>query len=187
MDMNELLIEAILHPIKQKTITKIYKNLHTDKLNIMKQAVPEVLVWATFEKTFSTCLGYALQDIAETCGNDVKNTDKKQRKILGIDLRISDTWEGQLKANKNTQTGTHKGDSIKKLLDTTKSHGTKPFFAVAFGDSFDYDSGGIRYVGGEAFWSWIGIDYDHLHGIITRITRETADEVKHAYGHVLRG
>ena len=186
MDINDLLIEAVLHPIKEKTIKKIYSNLHTDKLNLMKQAVPEVLVWATFEKTFSTCLGYALQDIAEVCGNDVKNTDKKQRKILGIDLRINEEWEGQLKANKNTQTGTHKGDSIKKLLETTKANRTKPFFAVAFGDSFDYEIGGIRQIGGEAFWSWIGVDYNKLYDIITRIARETADEVKHSYGHVLR-
>lgn len=187
MDINALMIEAILHPIKQKTVMKIYSNLHNNgNLNLIKDAIPEVLIWATFEKTFTTCLGYALQEIAETCGTDVRNTDKKQRKILGIDLRINEEWEGQLKANKNTQTGTHKGDSIQKLINTTKSNGTKPFFAVAFGDSFDYESGGIRHIGGEAFWSWIGIDYIQLRDIIVRVSRETADEVKHAYGYVLR-
>jgi len=186
--MNSLLIEAILHPIKQKTVMKIYKNLHHNaELNLIKDAIPEVLIWATFEKTFTTCLGYALQEIAETCGNNVRNTDKKQRKVLGIDLAINEEWEGQLKANKNTQTGTHKNDSIQKLLETTSKHETKAFFAVAFGDSFDYVKNDIRYIGGEAFWTWIGIDYTQLRDIIVRVMRETADEVKYAYGHVLRG
>ncbi|WJZ47912.1 type II restriction endonuclease [Synechococcus phage DSL-LC03] len=185
--MTELLIEAILHPIKQKTVMKIYKNLHANgELNLIKDAIPEVLIWATFEKTFTTCLGYALQEIAETCGNNVRNTDKKQRKVLGIDLAINEEWEGQLKANKNTQTGTHKNDSIQKLLETTSQHETKAFFAVAFGDSFDYVKDDIRYIGGEAFWTWIGIDYTQLRDIIVRVMRETADEVKHAYGYVLR-
>lgn len=185
--MNDLLIEAILHPIKEKTVRKIYQNLHSKKeLNLIKEAVPEVLVWATFEKTFTTCLGYALQDIAEICGENVRNTDKKQRKVLGIDLAISEEWEGQLKANKNTQTGTHKNDSIQKLLETTIKHETKAFFAIAFGDSFDYVKDDIRYIGGESFWSWIGVDYTQLRDIIVRVARETADDVKHAYGHVLR-
>ena len=166
---------------------KIYSNLRSDNLNILKKAVPEILIWATFEKTFSTCLGYALQEIAETCGNNVVNTDKNKRKVLGIDLKIGDEWEGQLKANKNTQTGTHKNDSTDKLLKTTSEHGTHAFFAIAFGQSFDYNSNGIRYIGGEAFWSWIGIDYTNLYGIIERIAKETENEVKHAYGYVLRG
>lgn len=182
-----LLIESILEPIKQKTVMKIYSNLHSNNLNIIKEAVPEVNIWATFEKTFTTCLGYALQEIAETCGTNVKNTDKKQRKVLGIDLRVNDEWEGQLKANKNTQTGTHKSDSIQKLLETTTQHEAKAFFAVAFGNSFDYIDNDIRYIGGEAFWSWIGIDYTQLRDIIIKTARDTANEVKHAYGHVLRG
>ena len=181
-----LLIESILHPIKQKTVMKIYSNLRSANLNLIKDAIPEVLIWATFEKTFTTCLGYALQEIAETCGNNVRNTDKKQRKVLGIDLSINEEWEGQLKANKNTQTGTHKNDSIQKLLQTTIDHETKAFFAVAFGESFDYTRDGIRYIGGEAFWSWIGIDYPQLRDIIVKVAKETADEVKHAYGYVLR-
>jgi hypothetical protein len=184
--MNALLIEAILHPIKEKTIMKVYSNLHSKKLNIIKQAVPEVLIWATFEKTFSTCLGYALQEIAEICGENVRNTDKKQRKVLGIDLAINAEWEGQLKSNKNTQTGTHRNDSIQKLIQTTSMHNTKAFFAIAFGESFDYTKNNIRYIGGEAFWSWIGINYAELCDIIVRVEKETADEIKHAYGHLIR-
>jgi len=184
--MNKLLIEAILHPIKQKTVMKIYKNLHAKNVNIIKEAVPEVLIWATFEKTFTTCLGYALQEIAETCGNNVRNTDKGQRKVLGVDLLINEEWEGQLKANKNTQTGTHKNDSLEKLIHTTIQHESKAFFAIAFGDSFDYTKDNIRYIGGEAFWTWIGIDYAQLRDIVINTAKETADEVKHAYGYVLR-
>jgi len=99
---------------------------------------------------------------------------------------INEEWEGQLKANKNTQTGTHKNDSLEKLIHTTIQHESKAFFAIAFGDSFDYTKDNIRYIGGEAFWTWIGIDYAQLRDIVINTAKETADEVKHAYGYVLR-
>ena len=118
-------IYSLLIPIKSKTIQKIKKNISEskDNLNIIKAAVPQLNVICTFERTFSTCLGYALQEVAAQCGTNVINTDSQFKKISGIDLRTF-FGEGQMKLNKNTQTGTHKNDSIQKLLTTTKQNGT---------------------------------------------------------------
>jgi hypothetical protein len=171
-------IYDILIPIKQQTIQKIKKNLKTPstELNIVKAAIPELNVFCTFEKTFTTLLGYSLQQIASECGEDVVNTDKTHKQ-LGIDLRVS-FGEGQLKSNKNTQTGTHKKDSIQKLLKTTQENQTHPFFATAFGESYEYVKDDILYIGGRAFWSKIGVNYDDLYDTVVYILREIYDEVK---------
>jgi hypothetical protein len=171
-------IYDILKPIKYQTIQKIQENLKTDsnKLNIVKAAVPELNVFCTFEKTFTTLLGYALQQIASECGKDVVNTDKTGKQ-LGIDLSTS-FGEGQLKSNKNTQTGTHKKDSIQKLLKTTKENQSYPFFATAFGESYEYVKNDILYIGGKAFWSKIDINYDDLYDTVVYILKEIYDEIK---------
>ena len=172
-------IRKILLPLKQQVLDKIRKNLSLDKkkLNILKASVPEILLYGTFERTFSTGLGLKLQEIAAVCGTDVINIDKEEGKVLGVDLRVI-FGEGQMKASENTQTGTHKGDSIKKLLETTDKNGTKPFFATALGRSYEYVKGGILYIGGESFWEKIGVDYDTVYNTIVEVIVETYEEVK---------
>ena len=172
-------IYEILIPLKNKTIQKIKNNLKEDskKLNIMKSVVVEINVYGTFERTFSTCLGYKLQEVAAKCGKDVINVDKEEKKTLGIDLRVY-FGEGQMKLGTNTQTGTHKKDSINKLIETTKKNGTDPFFVTALGESYCYIKDGILYIGGEKFWEKIGINYTDLYDTITEVIKETYDEVK---------
>lgn len=172
-------IYKILLPIKDLTVKKIKENLKEDpkKLNIIKSAVPTLNVYATFEKTFSTHLGYALQEVAAKCGESVVDVDKEGRK-LGIDLRTL-FGEGQLKSNGNTQTGTHAKDSISKLLETTSINGTSPFFAVALGKSYEYtDKNGVLRIGGRKFWEKIGIEYDSLYDTIIKLIQDTYDEVE---------
>ena len=172
-------IYQVLTPLKNKTLKKIKSNLKEDpqKLNIMKSAVPEINVYGTFERTFSTCLGHKLQEVAAICGKDVVNVDKEERKTLGIDIRVS-FGEGQMKLGTNTQTGTHKKDSLHKLIETTKNNGTNPFFVTALGESYSYFKDGVLYIGGEKFWERIGINYTDLHYTITEVIKETYDEVK---------
>jgi hypothetical protein len=172
-------IYNLLLPIKSKTIQKIQKNIQENKnnLNIIKAAVPELNVFCTFERTFSTCLGYTLQEVAAQLGTNVINTDSQFRKISGIDLRI-DFGEGQMKLNKNTQTGTHKNDSLNKLLETTRKNGTNPFFVTALGESYEYTKDDVLYLGGEAFWSKIGMNYSDVYDTIVKVIQETYDEVK---------
>lgn len=172
-------IYEILLPIKDKTIKKILKNLKEDpkKLNIIKASIPQLNVYATFERTFSTCLGLGLQEVAAKCGNNVVNIDKEEKKTLGIDLRVS-FGEGQLKANENTQTGTHKKDSLNKLLETTSINKTHPFFATALGESYEYIKSGVLYIGGEKFWEKIGVDYNNLYDTIVKVIQDTYDEVE---------
>jgi hypothetical protein len=172
-------IYNILLPIKSKTIAKIKKNIKEDKkkLNIIKAAVPKLNVICTFERTFSTCLGYSLQEVAAKCGKNVINTDTKNRKISDIDLR-TEFGEGQMKLNKNTQTGTHVKDSIKKLIDTTKKNGTKPFFVTALGKSYEYDKDNILYLGGNSFWSKIDLNYSDVYDTIIKVIQETYYDVE---------
>ncbi len=172
-------IYQVLLPIKDKTIKKIKSNLKQDpkKLNIIKAAIPHLNVYATFERTFSTCLGHGLQEVAAKCGNHAVNIDKEEKKTLGIDLRLL-FGEGQLKANENTQTGTHKGDSLNKLLETTSSNGTNPFFATALGESYEYMKDGVLYIGGQKFWEKIGVDYNNLYDTIIKLIQDTYDEVE---------
>lgn len=172
-------IYKVLLPIKDKTIKKIKSNLKEDpkNLNIIKAAIPHLNVYASFERTFSTCLGHGLQEVAAKCGNGVVNIDKEEKKTLGIDLRVY-FGEGQMKLNKNTQTGTHKKDSLHKLLETTTSNGTNPFFVTALGESHEYVKDGVLYIGGEKFWQKIGVDYNNLYDTIVKVIQDTYDEVE---------
>lgn len=176
--INQEIYEVLL-PIKFKTIQKIKTNLKEDpeKLNILKAAVPNLNVYASFERTFSTCLGHQLQEVASKCGYNVVNIDKEERKTLGIDLRVS-FGEGQMKLGTNTQTGTHKKDSLNKLLETTSANGTNPFFATALGESYEYIKDGVLYIGGRKFWEKIGVKYDDLYDTIVKLIQDTHDEVE---------
>lgn len=171
-------IYNLLLPIKGKTIAKVQKNIHEDKqkLNIIKAAVPKLNVICTFERTFSTCLGYTLQEVAAQCGKGVINTDSHSKKI-GVDLRV-EFGEGQMKLNKNTQTGTHKNDSLQKLLSTTRKNGTQPFFVTALGESYEYEKDGVLYLGGDAFWSKIELNYTDLYDTIIEVIQETYYDVE---------
>lgn len=172
-------IYNLLLPIKGKTIAKIQRNIKEDKhkLNIIKAAVPKLNVICTFERTFATCLGYTLQEVAAQCGKNVINTDSHSKKISGIDLR-AEFGEGQMKLNKNTQTGTHKNDSLQKLLNTTAKNGTKPFFVTALGESYEYEKNNILFIGGDAFWSKIGLNYTNLYDTIIKVIQETYYDVE---------
>lgn len=172
-------IYKILIPLKEKTIKKIKDNLKEDpkNLNIIKASIPQLNIYCTFERTFSTCLGYQLQEVAAKCGQNVINIDKEERKTLGIDLRVS-FGEGQMKLGTNTQTGTHKKDSLNKLLETTSKNNTNPFFVTAIGESYEYVKNNVLYIGGEKFWKRIGIDYNDLYETIVKIIQETYEEVE---------
>jgi hypothetical protein len=172
-------IYQILLPLKQQTLSKIKENLkeEKEKLNILKAEVPEILVYGTFERTFSTCLGLKLQEVAAVCGTNTINVDKSEGKVSGIDIR-TDFGEGQMKLGKNTQTGTHKKDSLQKLLETTEKNKTNPFFATALGESYEYLKDGILYIGGKNFWEKININYNDLYETISKVIQETYEEVK---------
>ena len=178
-------IYSILIPIKQKTINKINENLkkNPNKLNLIKAASPYINVHTTFEKTFSTCLGNSLQEVAAVCGKNVINLDNSGKKILGIDLRIDfgdglGISEGQLKSSVNTQTSTYRKDALNKLIFTTSQNLTKPFFATAFGKSYEYTKDGIVFMGGKMFWEKIGINYDELYDTTLKVIRETSEYVE---------
>lgn len=175
-------IYDVLIPIKDKTIKKIEENLNKDpsQLHFTKAHIKEVNVICTLEKTFSTCLGYSLQEVASKCGNNVINTDKSGKKVLGIDLRTS-FGDGQMKLSKNTQTGTHKKDSINKLCETAKQNNTLPFFAIAIDESYEYIKDGVLYLGGKSFWDKIGIDYQDLQETIIHLWLETYQYVKSTF------
>jgi len=172
-------IYDVLIPLKDKTINKIKYNLNQapEDLNILKAQIPEINIYSTFHCTFSTCLGHKLQEVAAVCGNHVVNIDKQEKKTVGIDIR-TEFGEGQMKLTKTTQTGTHKQDSIDKLLETTKKNNTNPFFVTALSESYHYYKDGIFYVGGEYFWSRIGINYDDLCDTIKQVIKETYEEVE---------
>jgi hypothetical protein len=172
-------IYKILFPLKRKTIEKIKNNLKEDpkKLNIIKATIPHLNVYSTFERTFSTCLGHSLQEVAAKCGNDVVNIDKQEKKTLGIDLRTF-FGEGQMKLGQTTQTGTHKKDSLNKLLETTLNNQTDPFFVTALGESYEYYKDGVLYIGGERFWEKIGVNYNNLYDTIVKVIQDTYDEVE---------
>ncbi len=173
-------MKKILNELKQKVVNSVIKKIKQNDLSLYKQKSKYAAVLLC-ERSLTTCLGLTFQDIAEKCSTKLKveNTDKKI-KTLGIDLRIFDgktIYEGQLKTEANTQTGTYKNDGINKLLQTTNSHNTIPFFATALGKSHDYISDGIRYIGGEAFWNWIGVSYMDLVKNYADLIQECEDEV----------
>lgn len=172
-------IYDVLIPLKEKTINKIKYNLNQDpeNLNILKSQIPEINIYSTFHGTFSTCLGYKLQEVAAICGNNVVNIDKQEKKTVGIDIR-TEFGEGQMKLTKTTQTGTHVKDSLNKLIETTKKNNTNPFFVTALSESYNYYKDGVFYIGGEYFWSRIGINYEDLCDTIKVIIKETYEEVK---------
>ena len=179
-------IYEIVLPLKEKTIKKILGNLkNPENLNILKAAVPELNVYCSLERTFTTCLGHCLQEIAATCGKNVINIDKQEKKTLGIDLRCS-FGEGQMKLGANTQTGTHKKDSLNKLLQTTSKNKTDPFFVTALGESYEYLKDGVLYIGGEKFWEKIGVNYNDLYDTITKVIQETYEEVERTIIPTLR-
>lgn len=172
-------IYDVLIPLKEKTIKKIKYNLNQspENLNIVKSEIKEINIYSTFERTFSTCLGLKLQEVAAVCGNNVINIDKAEKKTVGIDIRTS-FGEGQMKLAKTTQTGTHKKDSFDKLLSTTQKNNTAPFFVTAISESYHYYKDGVLYVGGEKFWSSIGVNYEDLCDTIRQVIRETYEEVQ---------
>tara|TARA_R110000868_G_C10830433_1_gene759345 strand:- start:692 stop:1243 length:552 start_codon:yes stop_codon:yes gene_type:complete len=170
--------------LKDKVFLKIKKNLKSNKktLNIFKKAVPELVPVLTFERTYLTCLGYTLQEIASKFGKNVINADKGKTKICGVDLLVSYLGEVSLKLNKNTQCGTHQKDSFKKLVKNAKN----PVMAVAFSESYEYKKNNVLYLGGEAFWSKIDIDYQDLYDTIQKSIQDTYDEIKLTYGSTLQ-
>lgn len=172
-------IYDVLIPLKEQTIKKIKYNLNQspEKLSITKSVIKEINIYSTFEGTFSTCLGLKLQEVAAVCGKGVVNLDKAETKTVGVDIRTS-FGEGQMKLAKTTQTGTHKKDSLDKLIGTTKKNNTSPFFATAISESYHYYRDGVLYVGGEKFWSSIGVNYKDLCDTIRQVIRETYEEVQ---------
>lgn len=177
--MTDTDIYKILLPIKVKVLTKVQQSLLPSKRkNILKEACPEINIWSTVERSLSTQIGLKLQEIATLSSHNVVNLDKHQ-KYPGIDIRIDDIWEGQLKTSYNTQTGTHKQDALKVLIDSTTQRNTKPFFAIAFGENEDYMKRGIRFLSGPAFWSILEIDYHIVHHAVVQFSREIRHDVNH--------
>jgi len=171
-------IYNLLLPLKDQTILAIQKNIKKEKnsLNIFKATIPEANIMCTFERTFMTCLGLKLQDVAAKCGKNVINVDKINKKICGVDLYV-DFGEGQMKLNKNTQSGTHKKDSLNKLIENS----TNPFFVTALSEPYEYVKDGVLYLGGEAFWSKIGMNYSDVYDTIVEVIKETHNEVKSTF------
>ena len=161
-------ILEIHNGIKDKCVQKGIKLIQNGELSLFS-------LGGRVERSFVTIYGNALQEIA-ACGDSVINLDKNGKKQTGIDLRTS-FGEGQLKTGKTTQCGTHKKDSLRKLLDTTTRNGTNPFNAIAFGESQEYVENDILNLHGEAFWSKIGIDYEFLVKEKQKLWRDIEREV----------
>ena len=178
-NMSEM--KTILSGLKDRVLIRVRKSKSQTLKNIYKRysKYPTIL---SLERTFTTMMGLTLQEISEKCSTKLKveNTDVRKKKILGVDLRVFDgttICEGQLKSHMNTQTGTHKGNSLEKLLDTTSKNKTSPFMAIAFSEPFDYTRDGIRYIGGSSFWDWIGVDHHELELNIEQTIKDCEDSI----------
>lgn len=173
-------MKYILEDLQTKVVKKVLDKVYLNDYNLYKKYSNYSPI-LSLERTLTTILGLTLQEIAEKCSQNLKviNTDKEE-KLLGIDLRVFDgdvIWEGQLKSDSNTQTGTYLNDALTKISESTTKNQTKPFFATAFADSHDYTKDGIRYIGGESFWGWIGVNYRELEMRIGKTIVECENEV----------
>jgi len=173
-------MKKILSNLSNRVIFNVKKSC--GKHNNLYKRYSKYSTILSLERSFTTMMGLTLQEIAEKCSTNLKveNTDVKKKKLLGVDLRVFDgdkTYEGQLKSHQNTQTGTHKGNSIEKLIETSSKNKTIPFMAIAFSEPFDYTKNGIRYIGGESFWNWIGVDYTELHQNIESTIHECENSI----------
>ncbi len=113
--IDEKILDVIDY-IRPKCVKTVRHNiLKKEGLNIVKFALPNVNLYGSLERTFTTCLGLALQEVAAQCGTNVVNVDKINKQ-QGIDLKTS-FGEGQMKLYINTQSGTHTKDSIKLLRE----------------------------------------------------------------------
>ncbi len=173
-------MKEILDNLRDRVVRRVLDKVYTNDFNLYKKYSRYSPV-LSLERTLTTILGLTLQEIAEKCSKNLKviNTDKDE-KLLGIDLRVFEgdfIWEGQLKSDSNTQTGTYLNDALDKITESTKKNSTKPFFATAFSDSHDYMKDGIRYIGGESFWGWIGVNYRELELRVGKTIVECENEV----------
>lgn len=173
-------MKQILDELRDRVVKRVLDKVYTNDFNLYKKYSKYSSI-LSLERTLTTILGLTLQEIAEKCSNKLKviNTDKEE-KLLGIDLRVFEgesVWEGQLKSDSNTQTGTYLTDALKKITESTTKNQTKPFFATAFSEPFDYTEKGIRYIGGELFWEWIGVNYRELELRIGKTIIECEKEV----------
>jgi len=173
-------MKYILEDLQVKVVKRVLDKVHQNDYNLYKKYSNYSPI-LSLERTLTTILGLTLQEIAEKCAKNFKvvNTDKEE-KLLGVDLRIFEddvVWEGQLKSDSNTQTGTYLNDALTKISESTTKNQTKPFFATAFADSHDYTKDGIRYIGGESFWGWIGVNYRELELRIGKTIIECENEV----------
>jgi hypothetical protein len=173
-------LKYILEDLQTKVVKKVLDKVYSNDYNLYKKYSNYSPI-LSLERTLTTILGLTLQEIAEKCSKNLKvvNTDKEE-KLLGIDLRVFDgdvIWEGQLKSDSNTQTGTYLNDALTKISESTSKNQTKPFFATAFADSHDYIKDGIRYIGGESFWGWIGVNYRELELRVGKTIVECENEV----------
>jgi len=158
-------MKYIWEDLQVKVVKRVLDKVHQNDYNLYKKYSNYSPILSV-ERTLTTILGFTLQEIAEKCAKNLKvvNTDKEE-KLLGIDLRVFEddvVWEGQLKSDSNTQTGTYLNDALTKISESTTKNQTKPFFATSFAYSHDYTKDGIRYIGGESFWKWIGVNYREL-------------------------
>lgn len=173
-------MKYILEDLQVKVVKRVLDKVHQNDYNLYKKYSNYSPI-LSLERTLTTILGLTLQEIAEKCAKNFKvvNTDKEE-KLLGVDLRVFEddvVWEGQLKSDSNTQTGTYLNDALTKISESTTKNQTKPFFATAFADSHDYTKDGIRYIGGESFWGWIGVNYRELELRIGKTIIECENEV----------
>ena len=164
----------VIDYIRPKTVKTVRHNIiKKEGLNIVKFASPNVNLYGSLERTFTTCLGLALQEVAAKCGTNVVNVDKSNNKQQGIDLRTS-FGEGQMKLYVNTQSGTHTRDSIKLL----RENATKPFFVYALEKKPKTTiKDDIVYYYGSNFWSKIGIDFTDLHDTIVYVIQQTEKDL----------
>ena len=163
----------VIDYIRPKCVKTVRHNiLKKEGLNIVKFALPNVNLYGSLERTFSTCLGLALQEVAAQCGTNVVNVDKMDKQ-QGIDLKTS-FGEGQMKLYINTQSGTHTKDSIKLL----RENAIKPFFVYALEEKPKTKiKDGIVYYYGSDFWSKIGIDFTDLYDTIVYVIQQTEKEL----------
>ena len=170
--IDEKILDVIDY-IRPKCVKTVRHNiLKKEGLNIVKFALSNVNLYGSLERTFTTCLGLALQEVAAQCGTNVVNVDKINKQ-QGIDLKTS-FGEGQMKLYVNTQSGTHSKDSIKLL----RENATKPFFVYALEKKPKTKiKDGIVYYYGSDFWSKIDIDFADLYDTIVYVLQQTEKEL----------
>jgi len=161
IDMDKLIFDSVSR-IAEESFQKTLEHLEEEKnipLHRRQSRFRALMFW---NRSFDTRLGHFHQNvITEISEGVVINLDSAEKKTSGADLHFTKgdkIYLIQLKSAVNTQTGSHKPDSINKLKRSAKKMGAIPTMAVFYGESDEKEKDGVLYITGESFWDLFGFD-----------------------------